>query len=242
MFRNEGISDDDLSVEISDDDDDDENSEPALTPEKIPLLRTPMTQTHPSVRPPSHAPAALEESTQLDHLFEVNTCPTIIGHVDLQMVKHYQVRWVPPQGVVSWDEEELGDGVFPKLVWDGLGLELKFKYPAILYDLSDACKLECWDKIWGESACMGKSAMFGKSLKIKDEFEQQDSVWAVQKVEFEEPMDLIESFHLEAHGLSRCVVICLKGPDSSYKKRKLTEDAVCSKAASCAFSKWTGDI
>ena len=47
-------------------------------------------------------------------------------------------------------------------------------------------------------------------------------------MELDDPMEVIESFQVEQGEDGRVVVLCLKGPDSAYKKRKLNEDAVTS--------------
>lgn len=170
----------------------------------------------------------LENEISNEKLFLSDTCPTVMSHRDSQKVKHYQVRWAPPQGVLSSGDKSLHNVIFPSIVNEGHALHLKFRQPKCLYQLEKAASLPCWDHIWGKSAFQGKAAMIEHELDLRDAYEQQGHIWAVQRVDFEEPINFIESFHLEGDGNDKCIIIALVGPDSDYKKRKLNENAILS--------------
>ena len=168
----------------------------------------------------------LENEIKDEKLLVTDTCPCVSTFQDSERVHHIQVRWTPPHGVLRFHEETLRNVVFPKIIDEGYGLELKFRYPQSLYALEASTDLDCWDHIYGCSSFLAKTAMVQKELDLRDAYEQQGFIWAVQRVNFEKKVEIIESFQFEGEGDKKCVLIALVGPNSDYKKRKLNEDAI----------------
>lgn len=201
--------------------------EDALYDDNLPdvLARPPKRAATP---PPEPSKLTLESelnASDASHCLEVDTCPTVVYHTDIQKVARSQARVVPlHSGVLT--EEDMAS-MLVKLIKEGTELELKYPYPKILYDLTEASREPIWDDIYGVSACQGRSAMINMELEMRDKYEHAGAIWAVQRIKLKEKMDVIESFHLEkgANG-SRAVIVCLKGPDSPYKKKKITERAL----------------
>ena len=176
--------------------------------------------------PPDVAPlmAQLEEQlhdSPISIFKPIDTDPTVMYHIDDQKVTHAHVRFVPLHAVIK-NENDINK-VIPKLDQDGFGMELKCPKPKTLYRLKKVSKLPCWDKIWEDSACQGRSAMINEELKITDKHEHAGLVWDVQHIKFKEKMEVIESFHIAPDDSELAVIVCLKGPNSAYKKKKITE-------------------
>ena len=98
--------------------------------------------------------------------------------------------------------------------------DFKFNFPKHLYHVDSIASCEVWDKVYGKStAILVQAALVQKATAMKEEHERRGVAWAVQHVPLPEKMVSIERIFL----WGTTIVVCLKGPDSDYKKRKSSE-------------------
>ena len=77
-----------------------------------------------------------------------------------------------------------------------LGHQVPTPKTTLFYMLSKASKFDCWDDIWGDSACQGRSAMINAELEMTDKYEKPGGIiWAIQSVKLKEKIDVIPRCH-----------------------------------------------
>jgi hypothetical protein len=173
-------------------------------------------------------------------------------HIDSDQVAHANVRWMPQQGF--FDGRKLSDLVFPKIIGGGKTLRLIFQNSPLLYDLVEISESDKIRGMHPHDYFSGVAAMQQRSIEHIAKHGQGDGSgkmvhWVKHDIKLEKEMSSIEEMATQSTSevweefqkkgkkdvvekvqkwpaQAKCVLIKLRGPDSEYKIRKLTEGAV----------------